>query len=807
MNCAGLPKKNLTNSWAAMAGLGLFPHFILSSLSSSRGRSARPHGFAPFALALMFFALLLVFAAPAFADTDGNTTAGAGNPPNLSDPNATDPSHSINPGAYNPAAVWQVNPNVVNGGSGVFGGYGGYGSGWIQMFRGNGFGMMADPGGSNGYSYGLRIALGVYSNALLIVASVMLLYYLLVMVTETAHEGVAGGKRTNQVWAPLRLVIAIGLLVPLSSGLNSAQYIALQVMEWGSNMATQVWATFLANGGTGSGSAPKLHVPDATGMVREVAMIQACKYLMNNATSSVPDDKKIKETQQGFVKLIGNQEHQALCGSIIYFGIGAGTAAFEAMYSEVDGIIAQNWKYFMKGQKENDQQPPPNNLPFDWGDAALSAAGALDNVLTSGWGGGAGAAGAGGGWVAAGSYFLQLAGAGSDRVSGTDTLPIVIGPKAALIQPAEVNKAFLRMVAWIVGKYKPGGGGGSADTDQMGDTVVGRKFVDLMLLFLDQMGVVSGLWDPGSAAFQINLNNNPLIELVDLGHRMVRGALDFTGMAIEIGLNGGQQASYAAQLGGIVGGESAGKLFGAMAVTVLTSAASGLLGMGIILGFFMPLLPFLKFVLSVMTWLISVLETLVCVPIIALAWLTPYGDGFGGPKVESGYHLVLHAFFRPVMTIFGLVAALLCFNMAAFLISISYYAITEQVGTFMGGMYVVAKICFGMMYVSALYTALNGALKVMDTFGRNSIRWLGGQSHEEHTGDPIMAQYMASQYAGQTLQGVTSLGQVALQFGGNASALNKSAQSGTTGTAANGAPQVGYDPRGAAAGTGAPAGR
>src|SRR6185369_8606258 len=122
-----------------------------------------------------------------------------------------------------------------------------------------------------------------------------------------------------------------------------------------------------------------------------------------------------------------------------------------------------------------------------------------------------------------------------------------MGPQSEKIRPEKVQQAFYGMAEWIVGKYKKHASGGGADTDMIGNTVAGRKFVDLMLLFLDQMGVVSGLWSPGAIAFNINLGNSPLAELVDLGHRMIRTALDFVGAAVELGVNEPQHAMYSSQ--------------------------------------------------------------------------------------------------------------------------------------------------------------------------------------------------------------------------------------------------------------------
>ena len=86
-----------------------------------------------------------------------------------------------------------------------------------------------------------------YSIGLLVIAMFIVLYFVVVIVAETAQTGVPFGKRFNTVWAPLRLVIAIGLLVPIGYGLNSAQYIVLYAAKYGSNFATNGWLILIVS--------------------------------------------------------------------------------------------------------------------------------------------------------------------------------------------------------------------------------------------------------------------------------------------------------------------------------------------------------------------------------------------------------------------------------------------------------------------------------------------------------------------------------------------------------------------------------
>jgi len=98
--------------------------------------------------------------------------------------------------------------------------------------------------------------LSFYSSAILVLAGIILLYHLTTMIIDTARTGKFMGE-ANQVWAPIRLVIAIGLLVPIATssgsssscnigGYNTAQYIVIKVAEMGSGLASQTWNIFLS---------------------------------------------------------------------------------------------------------------------------------------------------------------------------------------------------------------------------------------------------------------------------------------------------------------------------------------------------------------------------------------------------------------------------------------------------------------------------------------------------------------------------------------------------------------------------------
>lgn len=141
-----------------------------------------------------------------------------------------------------------------------------------------------------------------YNIAILLVAVLIFIYYLFLVVGETAMTGTPFGRRFNHIWAPLRLVMALGLLVPMNYGLNSGQYIALFSAKWGSSFATNIWYTFnqtlsaatnpngMGAGAGGRQNDPGTHSliahtspPDMQPLVEFMSIVLACKEAYNQA--------------------------------------------------------------------------------------------------------------------------------------------------------------------------------------------------------------------------------------------------------------------------------------------------------------------------------------------------------------------------------------------------------------------------------------------------------------------------------------------------------------------------------------------
>ena len=91
---------------------------------------------------------------------------------------------------------------------------------------------------------GLHQLFRLYNTGLMVVGVLISIYFIMTILAETAQSGTPFGRRFNKVWAPVRFVVAFGLLVPVTFGYNSSQYIVLYAAKFGSGFATNGWNLF-----------------------------------------------------------------------------------------------------------------------------------------------------------------------------------------------------------------------------------------------------------------------------------------------------------------------------------------------------------------------------------------------------------------------------------------------------------------------------------------------------------------------------------------------------------------------------------
>lgn len=138
----------------------------------------------------------------------------------------------------------------------------------------------------NAFHVGMRSLFQFYSMGLFLLSVFILLYYVVIIVTETASTGTPFGSRFDNVWIPLRVIAALALLMPGFGGYNSAQYIVLYAAKFGSGLATNTWITYnLRTGDTPIGGPIGMNnrdlitrpvMPDYTKLIKDLLLIRGC---------------------------------------------------------------------------------------------------------------------------------------------------------------------------------------------------------------------------------------------------------------------------------------------------------------------------------------------------------------------------------------------------------------------------------------------------------------------------------------------------------------------------------------------------
>lgn len=126
--------------------------------------------------------------------------------------------------------------------------------------------------------------IGYFNVIMLVIGGLMFFWNVTVGILQTAHEGSLLGQRWSSLWAPLRVIFAVGLLVPLPEmgGYNLAQSGVAYIVKGSTNIASAVWSTsarMVIEGSTPI-TAQAANMDPQT--VKGIYMIAACQAVVNH---------------------------------------------------------------------------------------------------------------------------------------------------------------------------------------------------------------------------------------------------------------------------------------------------------------------------------------------------------------------------------------------------------------------------------------------------------------------------------------------------------------------------------------------
>lgn len=116
---------------------------------------------------------------------------------------------------------------------------------YLNKIFGSMGGVIYSPSGGGGSISMLGTMFKTFNTVILAIGVLIVLYVTVVGVVATAHEGEFMGKRWNNIWIPIRMVLGVAALVPFGSGYSAIQIIMMWVIVQGIGAADTLWNTAL----------------------------------------------------------------------------------------------------------------------------------------------------------------------------------------------------------------------------------------------------------------------------------------------------------------------------------------------------------------------------------------------------------------------------------------------------------------------------------------------------------------------------------------------------------------------------------
>jgi conjugal transfer/type IV secretion protein DotA/TraY len=663
---------------------------------------------------------------------------------------------------------------------------------------------------------GLANMFQTYSMAMLVIAGFLVLYHLLVIIAGTAHEGKFGGRGMNQVWAPIRLVAAIGMLVPLGvNGLNSGQMIVTQVAKWGSGLASNVWMNFANSYAANTGAYIIMPpIPAATTLAKQALYILVCYRGMNSLFLDeigglgtpdksitptpwfvAPGNKTIRRSWD-YMNTMGNANvsdddfEEAACGAVEmpnpsfvatgfgfqFLTLGSAFSANDSLRADIlnahrnaldammaDGSPLDQLAQTIYWSADSARTPPVivqesdvqrfNTAVANYRASLAAGIAAAVTASTAASGMSMANDAMARGWLSAGVWFNSIA-----RVNGmlldfsqrspsgqADFKPIIPDAAATRVTTAlhSVNPTLDQMPIMAV---TGAGTFALAEPDEIavisnasnGDSSLEFFLKEINTAMTKSLGVTSGSSDEITAgipayaqSFRLN-TGNPLAELSALGYRLINLTLAATkklqacaraAADLRMAVNGQGSVEEAKLFSQSACGDDNGSMSpGHMLMSAVTSS---LIVAGVTLGFVLPMIPFIRFMFGILTWIMALFETVIAIPVVALAHIKMDGEGLAGPLARTAYLLMLQLFLRPTLMVFGLILALLIFNLMIVALNEFYTQAvrTVEVG---GNIGAISGVVYSILYAILAYAFANASFKAIDLVPNQCLQWIGG---------------------------------------------------------------------------------
>jgi conjugal transfer/type IV secretion protein DotA/TraY len=659
--------------------------------------------------------------------------------------------------------------------------------------------------------------LGFYSTALLLIATCIVVYYVITLVGEAAQTGSPFGRRFNGLWAPVRLVLALGLLVPLGNGLNAAQYTVLTIAKLGSGFATQAWNRFSDALLDESLTKPPVAPIGFTETAKAIFLYEVCAESYNIQNKSGPKvaisnvvpkgvspslagagpTEVSSQAQVNFIAInwqakaphsVNPRNQIFSCGSLkIDYSLAREGPTGKAIAESIISAYANAVDYVAANVRETARKyaaavtPSPGNTSYI-ATATLPDAEQITQVITTAerqilaavdsahrahshdFNGSAfntaDSEMKAGGWGTAANFYMRLARAyqfslevtraTTPKPTATDT-----ASEAKSVSNSEWRASWGSWDSWM--NWLSGSEEGYSKLGKQAEHI--KAAIDkasqqitaaipdtpepirdgYMAKMVNNSGVltnaiwflfgVSQLWELADPATQ---DVHPILKLTQLGSDILWRCFWFFSAGGVLSL-----FNFTAGIGSII----------------LLVAFVGI-GIGFVLAYVLPLMPFIYFFFAIVEWVMGIFEGLIGAPLWALAHLRIDGDGMPGQAAMNGYFILFGILIRPILILFSLLASYVIFSAGAYFLNLIFGDVIigdiTKSGSTVGAFGYVGYL---IMYAVIVYNLGLTCFKMIDQVPAQVMRWIGQSNlhYQDGKPDPIGSTSQVAMAAGTFL--------------------------------------------------------
>lgn len=613
--------------------------------------------------------------------------------------------------------------------------------------------------GPTGDLAGLIVSIFQIFNSVVILATALIVGYSLWSgVVQTAHEGKALGKRYSSLWTPIRMAMGAGLTAPVF-GVSLVQMIVLAVAGLSFSVADDVaneLGDFMAKGGSIAISSPMMQKHDAHRVAAALMYAETCKEYKNanefdvnmvsGADNWVEAGWYRSSWFYGKPGVMGFGDN--LCGSldVKYKEDGPYTADIKAGIQDMAGSLQPAAKAIVTNQID---------VPESYYSSAVSRYESMLSTIVE-------KAKAGGdedlrrkseairssiaehGWINLGMWYYTIMSISATRSQSTQFSFDYIAPEQMKLDGDLGGLSeYYNRAGGYVSRSATSMQAGSANPVSPSD-ISGEANESLVTTL---MGI-------------LDTDGDPFLTMVNVGQEVFGWGL--------VAYTGGKAMEYIPGFLSFLKDTPLGA--GGKVVSVVGSATSFvaiiMIGLGAWLGWYLPMLPFVNWVVGVIGVFISIAQSLFASQIWAAAHAMPEGEGLAGTHAKQGYMLLISLALRPVLIVMGFIFSYYILWAGCWLSiqGLKVYVQTISTGTFSSYFGVIVALVVSAILVT---TILHRSLGFIFESADDILTWIGGGRQlgsEQSTVQRALGAFAMVIQRGNTLRGLGS----AMSKGGRA---------------------------------------